>query len=158
LNRTTGLVYTITEKGIKDPEKKLFFFEIDTHDNKLLNTILDVYEKNSLDVIFHKTKMGYHFISPTLISREKWKECHEILKNINPKCPMICLRIKSGKYPNEDLYFYKAGIRINTTSDKNIKSICNYLNKIFDFSPKLEGNLSGDPVVVEYTPKIEIKE
>ena len=150
MNRTTGLVYTITEKGIKDPNKKLFFFEIDTHDNKLLNTILDVYEKNSLDVIFHKT----------LISKDKWKECHESLKHINPKCPQICLRVEGNKYPNEDVYFYKAGIRINCdNSEKNVKSVCLFLNKVFDIpSPQLAGEIEGEIVLVSYTPRIEVKE
>ena len=36
--------------------------------------------------------------------------------------------------------------------------INNYLNKTFDFEPKLKGTLKGDPVVVEYTPRIEVKE
>ena len=102
--------------------------------------------------------MGYHFISPTLMVKRRWKGIHRGLQKINPKCPMICLRIQGNKYPNEDIYFYKAGVRINTTPEKNIESICNYLNKIFDFEPKLKGTLKGDPVVVEYTPRIEVKE
>ena len=74
MNFTKGLVCTIlNEDQTKNKEKKLFFFEIDTHDNNLLIKILDVYEKYSLDVIFHKTFQGYHFISPTLINLENGK-------------------------------------------------------------------------------------
>ena len=158
-NYTKGLVCSIlNEDGSKNKDKKLFFFEIDTHDKILFDKILNIYYENSLDVLFHKTKMGYHFISPTLILKDKWKEIHNSIKEINPRCPQICLRVEGNKYANEDLYFYKAGVRINSTPDKNVESICNFLNKIFDFEPRLKGTLKGDPVIVEYTPRIEIKE
>ena len=159
MNFTKGLVCTIlNEDQTKNKEKKLFFFEIDTHDNNLLIKILDVYEKYSLDVIFHKTFQGYHFISPTLINLEKWKEIHKELLSINPKCPMICLRVKGNKYPNEDLFFFLAHLRLNCNDpSKNVESICIYLNKIFDFEPKLQGKIKGDLVLVSYKPKIEAK-
>mgnify|MGYP003647714908 CR=1 FL=1 len=159
MKRTKGLVCTVTENQKKDKNRKLFFFEIDFFSLELRNKILDVYEKNKLDVIFHRTGgSGIHFLSPTLINLKKWKEIHSELLLINKRCPMICLRILGNKYPNENVFFYKCGVRINSTPDKNIESLCLYLNKIFDFEPRLKGKLSGSPVVVEYTPKIEVKE
>ena len=163
MNFTKGLVCTIlNEDGTKNKDKKLFFFEIDTHESEIRNKILSVYHKNNLDVIFHKTKMGIHFLSPTLITLEKWKNCHNELLEINPKCPQICLRIMGNKYPNEFEYFYKAQVRINKNMynfphnpDKNVKSVCLLLNKIFDFEPKLEGKINGDLVQVSYLPKRE---
>ena len=112
--KTKGLVCSILDKdGSKNKDKKLFFFEIDTHESEIRNKILSVYHKNNLDVIFHKTKMGIHFLSPTLITLEKWKNCHNELLEINIKCPQICLRIMGNKYPNEYEYFYKAVSIVN---------------------------------------------
>ena len=89
---------------------------------------------------------------------EKWKEIHKELLSINRKCPQICLRVKGNKYPNEDLFFYKAHLRLNCNDpSKNVESICIYLNKIFDFEPKLQGKIKGDLVLVSYKPKIEVK-
>jgi len=164
-NYTKGLVCSILDKdGKKNSNLKLFFFEIDSHDKDLVNIILALYQNHNLDVIFHKTKKGFHFISPTLISLEKWKYCHSLLLEINPKCPQICLRIMGNKYPNEYEYFYKAQVRINKNMynfphnpDKNVKSVCLLLNKIFDFEPKLKGNIIGDLVQVSYLPKREEK-
>ena len=152
--RTKGLVNQID----KDKNKKLFFFEIDTHDQQLVHRILHVYYENKLTVLYHKTKMGFHFISPTLITLEKWKNCHNELLEINPKFPQICLRIMGNKYPNEYEYFYKAVSIVNGNNlNNNVKSVCLLLNKIFDFEPKLLGSLSGDLVQVSYLPKMEVK-
>ncbi len=150
-NYTKGLVNQID----KDKNKKLFFFEIDSHDIKLVDLILSIYQKYELTVLFHKSKMGYHFISPTLINLEKWKLIHSELIYINPTCPMITLRVMGNKYPNEYEYFYKAGIRINCDSSKNVKSICLFLTKIFDFATPLKGNIEGDLQLVSYLPKRE---
>ena len=147
--RTKGLVNQID----KDKNKKLFFFEIDTHDIKLVDLILEVYQKYQLTVVYHKTKMGYHFISPTLISLEEWKMIHKQILHINPSCPMITLRVEGNKYPNELNYFYKAGVNINCHQEKNVKSICLFLNKVFDFEPKLGGLIEGDLQLVSYLPK-----
>jgi len=156
-NYTKGLVCSIlNEDGSKNKDKKLFFFEIDTHESEIRNKILSVYHKNNLDVIFHKTKMGIHFLSPTLITLEKWKNCHNELLEINIKCPQICLRIMGNKYPNEYEYFYKAVSIVNGNNlNNNVKSVCLLLNKIFDFEPKLLGSVSGDFVKVSYLPKRE---
>ena len=148
-NYTKGLVNQID----KDKNKKLFFFEIDTHDIKLVDLILETYQKYELTVLYHKSKMGYHFISPTLINLDKWKLIHSALIHINPTCPMITLRVMGNKYPNEYEYFYKAGIRINCDSSKNVKSIWLFLNKVFDFEPKLRGLIEGDLQLVSYLPK-----
>ena len=146
---TKGLVNQID----KDKNKKLFFFEIDTQDIKLVDLILEVYQKYQLTVVYHKTKMGYHFISPTLISLEEWKMIHKQILHINPSCPMITLRVEGNKYPNELNYFYKAGVNINCHQEKNVKSICLFLNKVFDFEPKLGGLIEGDLQLVSYLPK-----
>ena len=147
--RTKGLVNQID----KDKNKKLFFFEIDTHDIKLVDLILETYQKYQLTVLYHKSKMGYHFISPTLISLEEWKMIHKQILHINPSCPMITLRVEGNKYPNELNYFYKAGVKINCHQEKNVKSICLFLNKVFDFEPKLGGLIEGDLQLVSYLPK-----
>ena len=158
MNRTKGLVCSIlNEDGSKNKNKKLFFFEIDNHDIVLIDSILELYQKYELSVVYHKTGKGVHFLSPTLIDLNMWKIIHKELLHINFKCPMICLRVLGNKYPNESNYFYKAGVKINCYQEKNVKSVCLFLNKIFDFEPKLGGLIKGDLQLVSYFPKIEVK-
>ena len=147
---TSGLICQID----LDKTKKIFLFEIDTHDQQLVHRILHVYYENKLTVLYHKTKMGFHFISPTLINLETWKKAHLQLKDINPKCPMICLRVRGNKHSNEEDYFYKSEVKINCHQEKNVKSICLFLNKVFDFEPKLEGLIEGNLQIVKYHPRL----
>jgi len=148
-NYTKGLVNQIN----KNKNMKLFFFEIDSHDIKLVNLILETYQKYELTVVYHKTQQGYHFISPTLLNLTMWKMIHKELIHINPTCPMITLRCQGNKYLGEEKFFYKAGVKINCHQEKNVKSICLFLNKVFDFEPKLGGSLEGNLQLVSYLPK-----
>jgi hypothetical protein len=151
---TLGLINQID----RNTEKKLFFFETDIDDSNIHNLILSVYKKYNLTVLFHKTGSGgKHYLSPTIIDIKTWKEAHLQLKEINPKCPMICLRVKPNKYSNEAEYFYRHEIQNNSldTWDKNSETICNFLNKIF--GSKLIGRLEGDLQTVKYHPHISKK-
>ena len=136
-------------------EKKLFFFETDEFKPKEHKLILFVYEKYNLTVLFHKTGSGgMHYLSPTIIDIKTWKEAHFLLKEINKKCPMICLRVKPNKYPNESDFWYIHEIRNNeiNTWDRNAETVCNYLNKIF--GSNLIGRLKGEYEIVKYHPCI----
>ena len=149
---TTGLINQIDENR----EKKLFLFETDEKNDIVHNKILSVYEKYNLTVLFHRTGSGgMHYLSPTIIDIKTWKEAHFILKDINKKCPMICLRVKPNKYPNESDFWYTHEIRNNeiNTWNRNAETVCNYLNKIF--GSKLIGKLKGEFEIVKYKPHIK---
>ena len=145
---TTGLCDIIDS----DKNKRLCFFEIDVIDMLLLERILYTYKKYELDVVYHKTLKGWHFISPTLVDLPKWKQFHSELKDINPKCPMICLRVQGNKYPGEDTFFYHSVTETNTMPEHNIKSVCLFLNKIFQST--LQGEIEGALKTVKYKPHI----
>ena len=149
---TIGLINQVD----KNREKKLFLFETDEKNDKVHKLILSVYEKYNLTVLFHKTGSGgMHYLSPTIIDIKTWKEAHFILKDINKKCPMICLRTKPNKYPNESNFWYIHEIRNNGTYTwyRNAETVCNYLNKIF--GSKLIGRLKGEFEIVKYHPHIK---
>ena len=148
---TTGLINQVDGNR----EKKLFFFETDEKNDIVHNKILSVYEKYNLTLLFHRTGSGgMHYLSPTIINVKTWKEAHSHLKDINPKCPQICLRLKPNKYPNESDFWYTHEIRNNGTFtwNRNSEMICNYLNKIF--GSKLIGRLDGDLQTVKYHPRL----
>ena len=147
-DQTIGLVHQID----RNKDKKLVFFEIDTKEYELINLILSTYSSFKLDVVYHQTQNGYHFLSPTLVDLKTWKEFQIGLKDINVKCSMTTLRIKGNKYPNESSFFYKSETKINSNRSKNIKSVCDLLNKVFQSN--LQGDLDGDLQLVRYTPKI----
>ena len=147
---TTGLVAQVDDKT-----RKLFFFETDQKNDKVHKLILSVYEKYNLTVLYHRTGSGgMHYLSPTIIDIPTWKEAHQILKSINPKCPQICLRVQANKHANESDFFYTHQVINNGTYTWYINSetVCNYLNKIF--GSKLIGRLSGDLKTVKYHPCI----
>ena len=149
---TTGLINQIDGNR----EKKLFFFETDEFIPKEHKLILFVYEKYNLTVLYHKTGSGgMHYLSPTIINIKTWKEAHFILKDINKKCPQICLRMKPNKHSNEAEYFFRHEIRNNGTYTwyRNAETVCNYLNKIF--GSKLIGRLKGEFEIVKYRPHIK---
>lgn len=145
---TIGLVNQID----RDKNKKLFFFEVDEKSFLLNDEILGVYKKYNLTVLVHQTRNGYHFLSPTLISLELWKEIHQELIHLNPKCPMITLRVQGNKHPNESDYFYRYEVYNNYNRTKNIRSVCLFLNKIF--GSDLLGDLDGELQTVRYKPHL----
>ena len=155
MTHTQGLVNQIS----KDRNKKILLFETDNFNLDEFNLILETYKKFNLNCVYHRTGSGgFHFLSNTLLNLETWKKAILQLKEINKKCPMITLRVKSGKggiYPNEN-YFYKSKVKINCDDpSKNVESVSLFLNKVFDFEPKLKGTLEGDLQLVSYIPKRE---
>ena len=145
---TTGLCNVLYH----DKLHKLPFFEIDTENKDEIDLILRTYHLMHLDVLYHRTKNGYHFLSPTLLTVENWKIFHNYLLHLNKKCPMICLRVQANKYPGEDNYFYTYKTEINTIPYYNVKSVCLYLNKIF--GSNLQGSMDGDIKIVKYKPHL----
>ncbi len=126
---TKGLVCTLA-----DSDSRFFFFELDKEHREFFQHICDFYGDNDLDYIVHRTGGGgFHFISPTMISKEGWKRLHTALGPINPKCPMTTLRVEPNKYPNEDQIWYRSKVeKWNCRSpQENNYQLVTYLNKIF---------------------------
>jgi hypothetical protein len=142
---TTGLVCTFADIPLRT-----FFFELDTEHREFYNDVCDFYNLEELDYIVHRTGGGgYHFVSPTMISLGRWTALHEELKNINSECPMITLRMKPNKHPNEELVWYNSHVeRFNTIPSQNNLQMCRYLNKIF--GSDFKGTGAGEMKIVEY--------
>ncbi len=139
---TVGLCNTFT--GV-DP--RTLFFEID--DPKDFDIVQQFYQEWALDYITHKTGSGgYHFLSPTMMTIQAWKDKMFELRGINPKCPMTTLRMKPNKYPNEDLLWYNFQQEKFDNEKFNNKDMCQYLNKIF--GSNLNGFCTGDLKIVKY--------
>jgi hypothetical protein len=142
---TQGLVCTY-----EDTTQRSFFFELDSEHREYFQEVCDFYCAEELDFIVHRTGGGgFHFISPSLMSKGRWKFLHEQLKGINPKCPMTTLRIQPNKYPNEELVWYNSHVeKYNNVPAWNSKELCTYLNKIFGC--KLEGTSHAQFKLVRY--------
>lgn len=142
---TKGLAITNYSNDLR-----FFFFEVDLpYVSDEFQAVLDVYEHNGLDVLVHKTGNGWHFISPTLVTKEEWKHYHEILKGINKKCPMTTLRIEPNKYPQEreiwyiyDRFYYRFSDRPNSVE------LSNLLNKWF--KTDFKGTITTELKLVRY--------
>lgn len=140
---TDGLCNTF-----KNIQAKTFFFELD--DNENYERICNLYYINQLDFFTHRTGSGgYHFISPTLITREQWKELMNEVKSINPKCPMTTLRMNPNKYYQEDQFWYFKYVEKHYDNEfKNSKQMCEYLNRIFKTTFK--GDIDTELKLVRY--------
>ena len=126
---TQGIVCTL-----KDSKSRFCFFEIDLADQHYGDAVLAQYRLFKLDVLWHRTGNGRHFLSPTCVSKEIWKAFMEPLKHINPKCPMTTLRIKPNKYPNEEQIWYNYAYFTNRNLSRNSQEMCRLLNRLFHTS------------------------
>lgn len=116
---------------------RVLFFELDNpiKENEV-NKIMNIYDKLNLNVMIHTTGNGVHFLSPTMIPLEVWKFAMDYLKDINKKCPMLTLRTRPNKYPNEEwivTYIY------NEHNPNNSSQMSDFLNNKFKtfFIPNL---------------------
>ena len=125
---TEGLVCTFT-----DSDSRVFFFEVDKEDRDEFAGINEFYNFHKLDFVVHRTGSGgYHWLSPTMITKEKWRELHKELKHINVKCPMTTLRISPNKYPREEIIWYNSHVEKDNSFERaNNKEMSNLLNHIF---------------------------
>jgi len=137
---TTGLVCTFADNDLR-----LFFFEVDSEHRDQFQRICKFYDEHELDYVVHRTGGGgYHWLSPTMITKETWKRYHEVLKDINKECPMTTLRIEPNKHESENVVWYSAYTqRFNSTPNQNNYQICTLLNKIWqcNFLGSGKGNL-----------------
>ncbi len=118
---TTGLVCTF--EGTTD---RCFFFELDYEHRDKYQEVATFFDMECLDWLVHRTGGGgYHFISPTMVSKEQWIAMHLELKDINPKCPMTTLRMIPNKYTNEDMFWYNTHYEaLNSQDENNNEQMC----------------------------------
>lgn len=86
------------------------FFELDTKDEKPLYKVLDAYAHLDIPVYVHETMRGYHFLSLHKLHKIEYAEWIRPLMKLNPKCPMVTLRIKPNKWIGEKEVFRKGNI------------------------------------------------
>ena len=144
---TKGLVITNHSN-----DYRFFFFELD---NPIaygdISRITDVFEYYNLDYCVHRTGNGLHWISPTLITKEEWKEVRDALKDINTDCPQICMRWTPNKYVNEKSIWYANSCRNN--NDNNIcnsHELSNLLNQLFKPDIPFKGTIEFPLNFVHY--------
>ena len=136
-----------------------FFFEIDhPYSEKTVDKIDRVYSDYTLDVLKHRSGNGLHWISPTLLSKEKYKEVRDNLKDINPSCPMWTLRYESNKYVGEKNVWFNYSSRTNHDNIlRNSIELCNLLNLWFHtrelcrhYPYRFKGSVHTDLKMVKY--------
>ena len=132
---TRGITSTLSPNDEKFHNFRFFFYETDMPFNQYhFNRIIALYESHNCDFVCHQTGGGgLHFKSPTLITRKEWKEMMNEVKDINPACPMIALRILPNKYCDESSVWNKASVGYNGEIAEmfNSEELCFLLNKWF---------------------------
>jgi len=145
---TRGICCSIQDQ----PNQRFFLFELDGAMSEIhedVETIICLYIKNKLEFLMHRTGKGFHFISPTLISKEKWKEMMQKVHYLNKKCPMTTLRWIPNKYPNErDIWFISKQYYFPPAEQFNSIEMCNLLNHSFEVDFK--GSINAAPKQVIY--------
>jgi len=134
--------------------RRMCFFELDNTDKRDLDRVLDNYRLFGLDCLYHRTRLGYHFLSPTVVSLDTWKQFMDNLKDLNKKCPMTTLRVQPNKYPNEDQIWYTSEILEFFNKARNSKPMCVLLYHWF--RKRFNGDLDLHPKLVRYPlPRVE---
>lgn len=133
-----------------DRQKRLCFFEVDEVGNgdqfiRIMKAYADMY----LDVLVHRTGRGWHWLSPTIVSLEKWQLFHSRLKDINTKCPMTTLRTEPNKYPDEDTVWNLCMAETyGDDENRNSEEMSKFLNH--NWGCRLKGVVPGAIKLVRY--------
>jgi hypothetical protein len=93
------------------------FFELDTKDLDKLHFVLDVYRANLGSVYVHELLSGYHFYNFTPIDKVAHGRIVNIMKFLNPFCPLTVLRIIPNKWQNEGKYWSKGYVEGKDTKE-----------------------------------------
>ena len=129
---------------------RTLFFELDKEHLEHYTLVCQVYRNNKLDFFTHKTGSGgMHFLSPTMITKERWKSIMLELKFINPKCPMTTLRVKPNKYYGEDDFWYFIYTEETFENEScNNNYMCDFFHRVF--ATKFLGNQEDEIKIVHY--------
>lgn len=148
---TTGLTNTVP--GTRN---RYFFFEIDSDDAGEIGIVEDLMREYRIDYFRHRTRMGHHWLSPTVINESTYAIMHYRLRHINSECPMTTLRVEDNKYGrNGEPNFYVPEIQYSFPNNvsNNSRIMCMYLNNIFD--TRFAGTNEADIKLVRYPLPIE---
>ncbi len=147
-----GINHTFEKSDPLYEDYRFLFFETDKpYNQEDYSKIIKVYDSHKLDLFVHNTGGGgQHFISPTIITVEEWKDCMNPLKKINPRFPALVLRILPNKYVDEmkrweqskDVFHLPENILSNSFE------LCNLLRKYF--GSKLHGMIRTDIKIRNY--------
>lgn len=143
-NRTNVFTQGVCDIIANDKDRRLCLFEIDSFNPNDIKRIEANYQEYGLDVLKHRTQMGFHYLSPSIVSRDTQKAFHGAIKDINPECPMTTLRIEPNKYPNEaDIWFASAVAKNASNASRNSTEMCDLLNRIWgvDFRGSQKGSI-----------------
>lgn len=91
-------------------EGRLFLFEVDREEMDKVPLVLGVLSRIFDMTFLHCTGNGVHFYSSPLVTKEAWKEVHNLLRDINVKCPMTTLRVEPNKWVGEEKVWYQSYI------------------------------------------------
>jgi len=133
----------------KNHEGRTFFFELDFPAGHEIYRTIDVYNNNGLACVVHYTGNGLHFLSPTIIDKEEWKEIIKPLEDLNRSCPMTTLRIQANKHPSEVFYFYKPILVMHESLNrKNSTQMAQKINSLWNTN--LNTGIDAEPKMVRY--------
>jgi len=92
-------------------DKRYLLFEVDTQNDDIFKAIIAVYKSLKLNVYYHKTMRGFHFLSITPIERKVWAEnLKAMMKAYNQGWVGMALRARPNKWINETDDWVEAGI------------------------------------------------
>lgn len=85
-----------------DKSQRYLWFELDVNDIAEHNKVLDFFATSGIDVYWHKTMKGYHYITLALLLRERYDHYVSVLKeDFNNGTFYYSLRIVPNKWQNE---------------------------------------------------------
>lgn len=97
------------------------YFELDSE--KGMDIVLKSYKTLRIPVYVHRTMRGYHFLSTVSMSADEHLIWIKPLMHLNPKCPMVTLRIKPNKWVGESEVFNQFDIHENHANTDQISRL-----------------------------------
>lgn len=103
------------------PNMRYPYFELDS--GRGMASVLQSYKERQIPVYVHKTMRGYHFLSTVSMITQEYLKWIKPLMHLNPKCPMVTLRIKPNKWIGETEVFNQYDIHENNATSDQISRL-----------------------------------
>lgn len=119
-----------------DKSKRYLWFELDTHLQSHHKELLDFFEELNIDVYYHRTMNGYHYITMQLFPREQYdKLVTDMKERFNNGTFYYSLRIVPNKWINENSVWYNGNIINNGSGHiRQLQYIQNAINQLYIFN------------------------
>lgn len=124
LNNKPAKVFDIQKGRMKYqtiPNMRYPYFELDS--SRGLVTVLQSYRERKIPVYVHQTMRGYHFLSTVSMTTNDYLEWIKPLMHLNPKCPMVTLRIKPNKWVGETDLWQRYDIHDNNCDKEQLNRL-----------------------------------